>query len=983
MIKLRLKSFYQLIRNSKHIRLLLKGLVSLKHNGVRATLKKIKNYLDIQKNSHTFLHGSNPDLLKNSEIAFDCEYQENMDFSGYEPEVKAIAFFLPQFHAIPENNEWWGEGFTEWVNTRKGSMRFPGHYQPREPHDDIGYYDLGKIETLKKQVALAKQHGIYGFCFYLYWFSGKKLLEKPVDMLLAHPEIEINFFLCWANENWTRAWDGQDREILVSQDYPENDPPRFIDDIKKYVTDKRYIRVGGKPVIIVYNPGHIGNKTERIFTGWREHSKEIGIGEILIWTCQTANNTAANLNIADLIDAEIEFPPHNMWYESINIRNINTSGKEAFLYDYQKLVDIIEQKTNLIEAERKGKPLYHTCMMGWDNAARRSNGWTTYCGFSLKSFYRWVYDITKETKKKFDRDEAFIFVNAWNEWGEGTYLEPDKKYGYANINTFSKAICGIPFDGELIVVNQQSNQQDRPEGRGIELRRYDKTCPLSAKGRYYPPVAVQIHLFYTELTDEIIENLNYIPYAFDCYVSTDKKEKVKIIQTAFDKKCNARNTFVKQYENRGRDLMPFLQQITPVIDKYEYICHIHSKKTVTNGYGNYWRKFLFKHLFGTNRHLYAIFNEFQKDLNLGLLFPETYPALKFQAGWGGNRDEAGELLKKIGIDLELSSESVFPVGNMFWARTGAIRKIFEAGIARNDFPVEAGQVNATLAHTIERSWVYIARAAGYHYKKIFNNTDSPVRNIYQNNLLLFVHFDRDNIVSRNDLDYLKALKAVAKEIVFISNSGLSENELSKVSALASKIVLRENTGYDFGAWKQVILSLEKSELEEYDHLILVNNSCYGPYRNLTNMFAEMSKKGSDFWGISLFPYLSDGSFIGSSYISEHLQSFFLVFTRKSFMHQAFLDFWRNIGLYNKMEDVIKYGESVLTKKLADAGLTYSVLVPESADLCGYLGDYSLPYKYPYQMLVAGMPFLKKKYIEYASDFEKISAEYFVGRVKTA
>jgi lipopolysaccharide biosynthesis protein len=957
---LKITSVFWYFRNSKYVRLLFKGLKSLKYNGIISTLIRIKNYLEMQRSLRKFLGRTNLKLLRNSETAFDCEYQKNMDFSEYAPQVKALAFFLPQFHTIPENDEWWGTGFTEWINTKKGNARFSGHYQPREPHADIGYYDLRKIETLKKQVKLAKQHGIYGFCFYLYWFSGKRLLEKPLDMFLAHPEIDIKFCLCWANENWTRAWDGQNRDVLISQDYLDSDPDHFISDIEKYLVDKRYIRVGGKPVIIVYNPGHIRKKIKKTFDGWRKRAKEIGIGEILIWICRVFNNTAENLKITGLIDAEIEFPPHNCWYDTIRIRNIETKDKDTLLYDYQKLVNIIIQKINLLKPGKGNKALYRGCMMGWDNAARRSSAWTAFTGFSLKSFYDWVYTITKETHKRFDENEAFIFVNAWNEWGEGTYLEPDRKYGYANINTLSKAICGIPFDGELVVVNHKP----------------DETYPPSR-------IAVQIHLFYTDIIDEIIENLNHIPYTFDCYISTDEKEKVKIIQTAFNKKCKAKNIFVEQCENRGRDTAPFLRQLGPVIEKYDYVCHIHSKKTVTAGYGDYWRKFLFKHLLGNEQYLYAIFNEFQKDEKLGLLFPETYPAVKFQAEWGGNKDGVGKLLEKLGTNLELSSDAVFPVGNMFWARTMAVEKIFKAGIKSDDFPVETGQYNATLAHEIERSWVYIARAVGYYYKKIFNNVGDTNTKILQTNLLLFAHFDKSNTISQDDVNYLKALKVVAKDIVFISNSKISAIELKKISAITGKIVLRKNKGYDFGAWKQFILSLTKTEFEEYDNLILVNNSCYGPYANLTNVFREMSQRGSDFWGILLFPYLDDGSFSESRYINEHPQSFFMVFTKKAFSHQAFLDFWRNIGSYNKMEKVIKYCESVLTKKLRDAGLTYSAYISESADLCNYLKDHSLPYKYPYQLLIAGMPFLKKKYVDYAAVDERIAAEYFIGQVKPA
>jgi len=191
--------------------------------------------------------------------SYHAWYEDNIDFSRHTTDIKAVAFHLPQFHQIPENDLWWGEGFTEWTNTKKARPLFNGHYQPREPHDDIGYYDLSDVETLRKQVRLARQHGIYGFCFYHYWFSGKRLLEKPLDILLENPDININFCLCWANENWTRRWDGKDRELLIEQKYEEQDPLKFIKDLETYLKDDRYIRVNGKPMLLIYKIPEIPN----------------------------------------------------------------------------------------------------------------------------------------------------------------------------------------------------------------------------------------------------------------------------------------------------------------------------------------------------------------------------------------------------------------------------------------------------------------------------------------------------------------------------------------------------------------------------------------------------------------------------------------------------------------------------------------------------------------------------------------------------
>ena len=208
-------------------------------------------------------------------------YQDNIDFSKYDTDIKTLVFYLPQYHTFKENDEWWGKGFMEWTNTKKAKPLFDGHYQPRTPHKDFGYYTLDNIETIKKQVKLAKQHKIYGFIFYYYWFSGKRLMEKPVDLFLKDKSIDFPFCFCWANENWTRTWDGLEDDVLIKQDYKKDDYRKFIKDIKKYLLDDRYIKIDGKPVIMIYNPDAIPNYKELV-TKWRKYAQEEGIEDLYI-----------------------------------------------------------------------------------------------------------------------------------------------------------------------------------------------------------------------------------------------------------------------------------------------------------------------------------------------------------------------------------------------------------------------------------------------------------------------------------------------------------------------------------------------------------------------------------------------------------------------------------------------------------------------------------------------------------------------------
>ena len=266
-----------------------KVMVNIKEHGIIHTGKKsyqaVKRRLSAKHNPKNTYHNSN--------------YQANESFSEYNTDIKPICFYLPQFHTFKENDEWWGKGFMEWTNTKKAYPRYLHHYQPREPHNDIGYYTLDNAETIRKQVALAKEHGIYGFCFYYYWFSGKRLMEKPLDIFLQNKDIDMNFCICWANENWTRTWDGAEHNILIKQDYSEKDKVEFVKDCLKYIQDDRYIKVNGKPVILVCNKAdNMSRDKNDIYEFYN-----LGMGDV--YPVSAANA----LGIGDVLDAIYEKLP--------------------------------------------------------------------------------------------------------------------------------------------------------------------------------------------------------------------------------------------------------------------------------------------------------------------------------------------------------------------------------------------------------------------------------------------------------------------------------------------------------------------------------------------------------------------------------------------------------------------------------------------------------------------------------------------------
>jgi lipopolysaccharide biosynthesis protein len=374
------------------------------------------------------------------ENSYESHYEADEDFSNRKTDIKALAFYLPQFHTFPENDHWWGKGFTEWTNTRKARPQFPSHYQPREPHDDIGYYDLSDWHTLKKQAEMLKRHGIYGLCIYHYWFSGKRLMEKPVDLLLQHPEIDLNFCLCWANENWTRAWDGQQGNVLIAQKH-ENDDIDYIKDLKRYIMDKRYIRVNGEPLILVYRPGILPNPS-KTFRLWRKWALENKIGKIRILVVRGCISTPESAMIEGA-DGEVEFPPSYTAQPTV----LKSTPDGIQILSYRSYVDEIVNGRGFTETYKH--PVYRGAMLGWDCTPRRKSFHCWY-GFAPESYYQWLSYIIKYTRAHHKPEDRFIFINAWNEWAEGTYLEPDKMFGYTNLNTTSRALFDLPLQADII-----------------------------------------------------------------------------------------------------------------------------------------------------------------------------------------------------------------------------------------------------------------------------------------------------------------------------------------------------------------------------------------------------------------------------------------------------------------------------------------------------------------------------------------------------
>jgi len=348
--------------------------------------------------------------------------------------IRLIAFYLPQFHPIPENNEWWGEGFTEWTNVKPAKPQFVGHYQPHMP-DELGYYDLcDDVETQLRQVELAKLYGLEGFCFYFYWFDGKRLLEDPVQQYLDNEALDLPFCLCWANENWSRRWDGLDSEILIGQNHSAEDDLAFIEYVSKYMLDERYIRIDSKPLLLVYRPGLLPS-AKKTAERWRHWCRDNGLGEIYLAYTQSFEGVDPKKYG---FNAAIEFPPNRADVQPLCIDELEllNDGFSGVLYD---LSTIAKASRNYVKPDYT---LFRGVCPSWDNTARRKGKGTIFVNSSPAVYQEWLFNAAVDTVGRSNqKDENLVFVNAWNEWAEGAHLEPDQDYGYAYLQATRDALA--------------------------------------------------------------------------------------------------------------------------------------------------------------------------------------------------------------------------------------------------------------------------------------------------------------------------------------------------------------------------------------------------------------------------------------------------------------------------------------------------------------------------------------------------------------
>lgn len=364
--------------------------------------------------------------------------------------VHAIAFHLPQFHPIPENDEWWGKGFTEWTNVVRAKPWFEGHYQPHLPAD-LGFYDLRLTEARAAQAALAAEYGIYGFCYYHYWFNGRRILERPVKEILESGEPDFPFCLCWANENWTRRWDGMEQQILLKQEYSADDDLAHIRALIPYLADRRYIRVQGYPFLLVYRPMKLP-EPRRTAELWRREAERAGLGGLFLGWVGSSGETGDPQKIG--FDCLVQFQPHavlpwtgprvlrSSWWHRHRLGTGETVYSENHVLRY---ADLVERA--LAEPESDYVRIPCVCP-GWDNSPRRKNDVLIFVDSTPELYERWLAEIVNRCPSRAGREEngtvspdSILFINAWNEWAEGNHLEPCQRWGRKYLEATKRALA--------------------------------------------------------------------------------------------------------------------------------------------------------------------------------------------------------------------------------------------------------------------------------------------------------------------------------------------------------------------------------------------------------------------------------------------------------------------------------------------------------------------------------------------------------------
>lgn len=575
-----------------------------------------------------------------SKYSFDCFYQAKyIPSNTTNTDIKPIAFY-----SVAQ---------TDIALLAARKPLYLNHYSPRIPL----VYSNNASERINHHIKLAKEYQIYAFCYevndtnkYKNFISALNLCDK------THP-------FCLSLD-----------ACLTADDI--NTVLNITDFSKMIKLDEKYIII--LDIRRLKNYKDIDSFINSAFSIISHNIKDFQIWCRILHTADINHDKISRY----IYSADTDKMP------SISANSVSYINKKIqhYLYSYDFLAHFFCH--HIIKSD---KPFYKTIINGKDTLYK--NELSVY-KYSLEIFYNWIKTECSFLRDNFKENERFLFIDSFNNWDEYSHTAPEKKTGYAYLNTMYRAVFNKKIYGKKL----SSYSQAMPE-------------EMCSKAQ----ICLQIHIFYLDLLENIVTEINKIPYAFDCYISTDSTDKAEYIRNYFKSHSNAVNVIVEIYDNKGRDVYPLIAQMSKYVTKYKFICHMHTKKSKIDIFGDNWREYLFGSLFGSKENIENILKNLEMNKGLGIVFPKPFQNLENAIHWGLNKELAENVLQKLDIDIKLPVNNiVFPVGNMFWARVDAVLPIFTNTLA-NNFPNEKGQADGTIAHAIERLWVYTAEYNGYTF----------------------------------------------------------------------------------------------------------------------------------------------------------------------------------------------------------------------------------------------------------------------------
>jgi len=630
----------------------------------------------------------------------DEAYEEPLliDLHGRSPgNVRIIAFFLAQYHRDPVNDQAWGKGFTEWRNVTKALPLFQGHVQPKLPAD-LGFYDLTMADAWIQQSRLVSKYGICGFALYHYWFPGSRPLEAAIQALLASPEIPLPFCLCWANESWTRRWDGGNEELILKQSYEGDSPEQLADYLLPFLIDKRYICENGKPVYLIYRADELptpANFIGRLRQRLSLQGVEICLGRVLSFRANPQDR------LSDLFDFAVQFPVHGTYGQNETCFSILPQKKirdplmltATNLLNY-RMWSLVQARCyqELLSKSKNGLPIYPAVMPDFDNTARRGNrGGSLFVQVTGHSFHDWIVSVLLAVRRinfvgqrSFSR-HPYLFLTSWNEWAEGSVMEPSLQLGYHYLNTLYRAcVVADPERQEMINASRIAFAQRHAD-------------------------ALVYHLYYPEAVPEVAAILRQLSPTYDVYLTISPLISALHLQELISS-CSGGPLLISEYENTGYDIYPFFAQICDqslgLLNRYRWILKLHAKRSRHRADGHQWSEALHQDL--------ARINPEQIAHEVGLVVPEM-SLLRVKDYLGSNTDELKVVLDLLSLSSHDLNTTYFPAGSMYLIRATCLA--FYATKLTCLLDLLKGEscyrVDGSYAHALERCMQLMVYRAGF------------------------------------------------------------------------------------------------------------------------------------------------------------------------------------------------------------------------------------------------------------------------------